>query len=321
MPECPEITILSHYLLTNLKNKIFKQLEIISGKYTHKKLLGSDLLNENYKLKNVESKGKLLWMTFENTKKIEEKIEDKLYLISHLGLTGEWIIINDCDNNNNNNKNIRLQIEIKEKDKKDKKYLCYYDQRNFGNIELTNDYNLVQKKINKLAPDTLHTDFSNTDFENIFMTYIKKSKARKDQLIFKILMNQNINNGLLSGLGNYLTAEILYDCKISPFRTLKSLSHDDIINLAQSIKQIVKLSYFNNTTGYMTNFNEYIEIHKNGILNKFYPNYHDDIKLKKSDQFEFKIYRQKTDPYGNKVEADKTINKGRSTYWVPKIQK
>ncbi len=48
--------------------------------------------------------------------------------------------------------------------------------------------------------------------------------------------------------------------------------------------------------------------------------YHPDIKLGKA-KFKFNIYRQNKDPKGNKVKAEKDIIKGRTTYWVPKIQK
>ena len=34
----------------------------------------------------------------------------------------------------------------------------------------------------------------------------------------------------------------------------------------------------------------------------------------------FKIYMRKIDPYGNKIEKYK-MKSGRTTYWVPKIQK
>jgi len=49
-------------------------------------------------------------------------------------------------------------------------------------------------------------------------------------------------------------------------------------------------------------------------------NYHNDVKLKKDDIFEFKVYRQDEDPYGNEVKGDKIIT-GRTTYWSPIIQK
>jgi hypothetical protein len=71
----------------------------------------------------------------------------------------------------------------------------------------------------------------------------------------------------------------------------------------------------------MSNFESFAETHKLGIISGKYPDYHKDIKLKSTDAFEFKVYRQKTDKLGNKVEQDKTINEGRTTYWVSSVQK
>ena len=296
MPECPEITILSQLLMSKLKGVNFEKLIVTSGKYLKKNLVGSNLI-KNHKLENCDSKGKLLYMTLSNKK-------EKIYLISHLGLTGEW----QFESNNNT----RIKIIT------DKLTLYYNDPRNFGNIEIVSNHDHLKKKLDSLAPDVLKNDF---DLQSLVKEYLSKSLSRKKQLIFKVLMKQNLKDGIVSGLGNYLTPEILYDAKISPFRTIGSLSSIEIKKLSKSIKYIVKLSYYNNNTGYMTNFGDFVNIHKLNIDNKIYPEYHENIKLNKTDKFNFKVYRQDKDPKGNKVDKDKTINKTRTTYWVKNIQK
>jgi formamidopyrimidine-DNA glycosylase len=310
MPEGPEVTILSQYLLTKLKGRLVEKLEVLSGKYSHKKPLeNKDLLNgENkFKIQNVESHGKLMWMTMKNTKN-----NDKLYLISHLGLTGEW----GFSKGNND----RIKITIGNIDNKKKYNLYYADDRNFGNIYIVDDIDDVRKKKDLLAPDALKTGMTLNEFSNIIKKYISKSKTRKNQLIFRVLMNQTIKDGIVSGLGNYLTPEILYRAKISPFRKMDSLTEEDITELFKSMKYIIKLSYYNNTTGYMTNFGQFIKIHKEKINSGKYPVYHQDIKLKEKE-FVFSVYRKNNDPLGNAVEKDKTINKNRTVYWVPAVQK
>ena len=42
-----------------------------------------------------------------------------------------------------------------------------------------------------------------------------------------------------SGIGNYLRCEILYECKISPFRKLSELSLDEIENLYKVSLKII----------------------------------------------------------------------------------
>jgi hypothetical protein len=71
----------------------------------------------------------------------------------------------------------------------------------------------------------------------------------------------------------------------------------------------------------MTHFDDFIDIHKERVLKGIYPDFHNHIKIKNGEKFEFKVYRQKKDPDGNVVEADKTIQKTRSTYYSPKVQK
>ena len=48
--------------------------------------------------------------------------------------------------------------------------------------------------------------------------------------------------------------------------------------------------------------------------------YHPDIKLK-DKTFKFLVYRQKLDPNGNKIKAEKINGSDRTTYWVPTVQK
>lgn len=134
-------------------------------------------------------------------------------------------------------------------------------------------------------------------------------------------MKQNKSDGLVSGLGNYLTPEILYHCKLRPDREMGSLKTNEIINLSKSIKYKTKLSYYNNSTGYMTNFGDFIKLHKERIDNGQYPEYHTDTILKSKEIFEFNVYQKKKDPFGNDVTADKEINKGRTSYWVESVQK
>jgi formamidopyrimidine-DNA glycosylase len=315
MPECPEVTILSHYLNDKLKNKYITKLDVISGKYLNKSILGKKLLDgtEKYKIVNVNSKGKVLYITMYKLDDLNKNIKKYIYLMSHLGMSGEWSFKkSDSD---------RLNVHVESKD--GKKYtLCYVDPRNFGNVEVLDSKDALDKRLNKLAPDVLKTNFTDAEFHEMVKKYLSKSKKRSEQSIFKVLTKQNLVDGIISGLGNYLIPEILYDAKISPYRTIGSLSESDIFILSHSIKYITKLSYYNNTTGYMTNFGSYSSIHKDGIDSGKYDNYHPDIILKSTDIFKFKIYQQKTDPFGNKVNKDKNkkINAERAIHWVSTVQ-
>lgn len=310
MPEGPEVKILSQYLIGKLRGRIISKVEILSGKYTKNEIANIKLFKtpNKYIILNVESHGKLMWFTLESKK--ESK---KIYLVSHLGLTGQWSFYRNDDD--------RVKITIVNQNDDKTYYLYYNDQRNFGNIYIYDNFNHLKNKTNALAPDVLEVNIT----ENEFIKKIKKYNEgkKKDRYIFVVLMDQTIKSGLFSGLGNYLTPEILYNAKISPFTKMKSLSDSKIKTLLKSIKYITKLSYYNNTTGYMSNFGEYIANHKKKIDNGKIPDYHPEIKLSDISKlsFKFSVYGKKVDPFGNTVERDKTINKGRSVYWVPSVQK
>jgi formamidopyrimidine-DNA glycosylase len=314
MPEGPEVTILSQYLLTKLEGRIIEKMEILSGKYSNNKMDNHDLLDgsNEYQVESIDSKGKLMWMTLKNI-----KTNEKIYLTSHLGLTGFWGF--------SEGKNDRLKFTIKDKDKDNKKkyFLYYEDDRNFGNIEIYKyqEKKDLDKKIDDLAIDALKGEYDIDDFVKVYNAFLTKSKKRKEQNITLVLMKQKKSDGIVSGIGNYLVAEILYEAKISPFRTAGSLSDDEIRNLGKAIQYLTKLSYYDNTTGYMTHFDDFIDVHKERIKKSIYPDFHKHIKIKKGEKFEFKVYRQKKDPDGNPVEADKSIQKTRSTYYVPNVQK
>lgn len=306
MPEGPEVTILGEYLNSKTKGKTVLEITILSGKYKRKGINDIEKINKKkYKIKKVDSKGKLMWFELEND-------SNELFITSHLGLAGFWSFYKS--------NNDRIVIKIKN-EKNDKEYNLYFsDPRNFGNIEIVSEDKL-NNKLSLLADDALKCEFTNEEFEEKIIKYLSVSSSRKNQMIFKVLMKQEKNDGLLSGLGNYLTPEILYDCKISPKREIGLLKQEEIHRLAYSIKYIIKLSYYNNFTGYMTNFGNFIEKHKKNIDDGKIKEYHTDVKLKKTDTFQFKVYQQKKDPYGNIVEANKEINKDRTTYWVPSVQK
>ena len=100
--------------------------------------------------------------------------------------------------------------------------------RNFGTMKLCNRCDL-EKKLKKLGPDVITDKITARDFIDIVRS------TKQDKLIGLFLLNQN----KISGIGNYLRSDILFHAKISPFRTLKSLSDKDLEVLLKSINHII----------------------------------------------------------------------------------
>ena len=249
------------------------------------------------KVINIDSHGKFMWFQFENDR----------YLLNTFGLSGMW----GFEKTKNSHIEFVFENNI---------FVYYDDARNFGTFEYDDTQSAFNKKINKLAPDLLKTNFTKEQFVGWFNDFLSKSSRRKDMLIVKVLMNQNKTDGIGAGLGNYLVPEILYRCKISPHRKIGELTDTEIMNMAQIIKQVLKQCYIYNDTGYMEDIKDFVEQHYDGLQKGKYPDYHSEIKIAKGHKFMFFVYRQKVDFLGNKVIAEKIIN-NRTTYWVPTIQK
>lgn len=279
MPEVAEVAITAEILHKKLKGKQMNSFEFISGRYTTKKApeeYGAFVKALPMTVVKVDSIGKFMWM---------ELIGKKTwYVWNTFGLCGSWTTeesdhtraIVSYDNN-----------EI---------YFC--DQIGYGTFKFSKDWNTLNAKCVSLSPDFLKD-------EEFDMQKIKKI----NKPIMKILMDQK---KIGSGIGNYLSTEILYRAKLSPHRLGSSLSNEDLDILEYWIKYVTKLSYVDNHVGYMTEFEDIVK-----------QDYHQDIELEE-ETFDFKIYKKKVDPYGNKVSIDKMDgpekNK-RSAYWVPAIQK
>ena len=277
MPEVCEIVMTSQYLMTKLKNRYITDINILSGRYTHENIVGKNLINKYAPLKiiNVNSKGKFMWFELLN-----EKDNKYIYILNTFGLSGSWLFKDNPSN--------RIKFSIENKDKT-KTYVLYFnDPRNFGTIKITDNIIDLNTKINKLSVDLLKTEFSDDEF----LDWVNNFKS-KDKEIIKILMTQEVNKGIGSGLGNYLAPEILYHAKISPFRTISSLNNNEIINLAQSIRYILKLCYTNNKIGYMEHFKNFIEKHKLGIKSGKYPQYHKKVHINDNIEFQFSVYQKK----------------------------
>ncbi len=282
MPEVCEVALTAEILLKYLKNKILISLDFVSGRFARNAPVGFEDFNKALPLEvvDINSKGKFLW--FDLVDPHDKKLH--WYIWNTLGLTGMWSFFEP--------KYERAIMAFK-----GNKVVYFSDMLNFGTFKFSSDINKLDAKIEKLTPDFLKDSF---DLSSITSYH---------EPVIKILMDQK---KVGSGLGNYLATEVLYRAKISPHRLGNKLSKEDINHLVYWIKYMTKLCYKNNHIGYMIN----LESEANKIPRH---DYHPEIKLKEKE-FEFQIYKQKTDPLGNEVKADKIIRK-RTTYWVPAVQK
>lgn len=313
MPEGVEICIIALYLNDMLSNKQLTDIEILGGRYKKKEFEGYSKIKNALPLtiNSIKSKGKFLFFEFKNN----------TYLLNTFGLEGIWT--NEPDKNNNN---IKITINNYHNDNNyDNNIEMYFnDSRNYGTLKYTENWNVLDGKLNELATDLLKEKYDNSQFyHKIKKCYDKKGKHKK---IVQVLMDQTIN-GVGSGIGNYLVAEILYRCKLSPHITIAEIYLNKKIcdELCFWIKYTMKLSYLTNVGGYFKKMdrqtidwvNNFRILIKNNESHK--DNYHSDIDIG-NDVFDYFVYKKKKDKLGNDVFSDKII-KDRTTWWVQKVQR
>jgi DNA-formamidopyrimidine glycosylase len=304
MPELIEVLVTGQYLNLKISNKIITKINILGGRYKRHKnsLKRFNLVKSLLPLKiiSVNTKGKFLWFELINNNK------KKIFLMNTFGMSGKWSFKKEKHSN--------IEIIFKNKNK-----IYFTDVRNFGTIKFDSKKEL-DKKLNCLGPDLLQEKINSNIIKKRFFNLIKKFPKKKNKEIVKVLMNQTNKNGIGSGIGNYLAPEILYRAKISPHTKIIDIYNDDklIKKLTKYIKYVLKLAYIKNEIGYMINLIDFSSKHQKLIKKGKLPNYYPKVKLNE-DEFDFLVYGQNEDPYGNTIKKDKII-KGRTTYWVPNVQ-
>ena len=267
MPEGPEVKTTVDFLKTYEGKKLTK-LTVLSGRYTKKPI--DNINNPTWRLplnlETVNCKGKFIYFCLQNN----------VFFFNTLGMTGMW------SNNVSNYSRIKLEFD-------GTLPLYYNDVRNFGTFKIALNSNDLDKKLKSIGPDFLKDGWG----PETFYTLLKK---KPNKTITEFLMNQKN----VSGIGNYLKAERLYDSKISPHRLCCHITSDEADRLFDSCRRIIQLSY---KTGGATIQNYRKPNGKKGLYSQ-----------------RFAVYNQKTAPCGNDIVKEKTLDK-RTTHWVPAIQK
>lgn len=266
MPEGPEVRLTVDFLNKSLQNKNITNWVFTGGKYT-------DVFPDGYQefdiglpllVKTINCKGKFIYMI------LSDENDNEYYIFHSLMMTGRW--------QKNYDKYCKWFVDID-----NNTTIWYRDTRSFGTLIFTKNSSLLTKKLNELGPDIMTPEFT----LEIFIKLLKKYNNRN---ICSFLMDQYV----ISGCGNYIKSEVLYDAKISPLRKTSELSNDEIYLLYQALCVIPRVSYNNK-----------------GLSLR---DYADENGKQGYQERNLKIY--------GKRSARKTkTSDGRTTYWDPDIQK
>jgi len=266
MPEGPEVLKNTDFLNNELCGKNIVDTKIVSGRYLrHGPFDGFNVMkNKKLKINDVKCKGKFIYFNF----------SDGSSLWSTLGMSGVW--------QNKPTKHNRFII------KTDDTIIYYNDTRNFGTLKYVLSSLELSKKLSSLGPDILGSHINQNKVRERFL-------KKPNKTIAECLMDQSV----ISGVGNYLKAEILYACKISPNRLCKDISVQDYALIINTSRKIAKLSY---------------EMGGATLSTYRQPNGKKGLYTRR-----FAVYNQKISPCGFEVVKEKTHDK-RTTHWVPSVQ-
>ena len=293
MPELPEVETVRRGLEQKLNNFIIKKVEVCrdstvafpSEKDKFIEGLQNSLLNK------WDRRGKYL---IAQLKKFESKdirfpcgksSKNNGSLIVHLRMTGYFKFI---EGSTQPCKHTRIRLF----DNKNNE-LRYIDVRSFGQMwwikEGLSPYTII-KGLGSLGPEPFSKEFD--------ATYLKKVISKRTKSIKAVLLDQTI----VAGIGNIYADESLYSAGISPFREAKTIKKYELINLKESIVNVLKKSIGSGGTTF-SDFRDLAGENGNfGLQTNVYRR--TGKKCRKCENF---IERQKI--------------AGRSTHWCPNCQK
>jgi len=90
-----------------------------------------------------------------------------------------------------------------------------------------------------LGPDTLPYP-EQSWAESTFLSGLNEAQNREREIGAALL-----DQGLLAGIGNYLRAEILYECRLDPWRKIGALTSENLSDLNREIPRVVRSAYEN----------------------------------------------------------------------------
>jgi len=233
MPEINEVRQYANFLKSKFKHTKITEIKILNGRYKkHGPFQYYDELKKYLPIKvlDVKTKGKFMYMI----------LEHNLYLFSTLGLSGGWIfqktqtskyehpiILEFLDKKNIDSYMATSIKHLNVEFKTSIGSMYFYDTLSFGTLKVINNDKELEKKLNTIGPDIMD---EKTDF-TVFEESINKIKNKKKPIGI-VLMDQKT----ISGIGNYLRADILWLSKISPFRKVINLDNGELKSIFHNAK-------------------------------------------------------------------------------------
>jgi len=279
MPEGPEVRVVADFLRLVLLNKHVYQIIDVKNIYT-----STDILY----VCDIQTKGKNIVLIMQRSD------YNFVFFRCHLKMEGAWYKSDTCSSD----KHLKIALQLADY------FVCFSSSRFYTFERLSVDD--LRSKLNLFGPDVLQTAlFLTKNIESLYETNLFTLEYFLDLVTRKRLAKKTVGSLLLeqkymSGIGNYMRAEILYLARISPKRQLQHLSREDVETLYSLILNYSYRCYL---------------CQGHSIYTFKVPS---EIRRQYSDTIPFNVYGRKEDNFGYEVVREKLG--GRMIHWVPTIQ-
>jgi formamidopyrimidine-DNA glycosylase len=204
MPELPEVeTIrlqLSHYLP-------FKIDSVSTTSGLKQNILHTDLHIKNKTITTINRKGKMLDFVF----------DDGSHLLSHLGMTGTWLIGATIKAGKHTHLTLKGPHHT----------LAYDDPRRFGHMYYYTGEE-AEKKLSELGMDLADPNFS--------LKYLTDAIKRYPERALKVTL---LDQKLFAGSGNYIANEICARAGIRPSRKCSAVKKAEFPKILKAIHAVI----------------------------------------------------------------------------------
>ena len=277
IPEGPELKHSRDSLREILLEKRLRKVEVVGGRYLKKSIDGmeefvSEATAPPPTIDSVDVKGKFMWWSVGEWK-----------LFCTYGMSGQWTRAAV-------DKNTAVSIWVDNADGSNLFRINFRDPRRFGTLKFVKNNSELQKKLDSLGPDVLDDTPMTPEI------FAERLLIKPRRTIAEALMDQSC----VSGVGNYLKAEILYRAKVSPHRKIIDMNAQEIYSLWQNSIDAARESYADHGASIRT----YRTVENTAGRGQFY----------------FRAYSKKKCPENHDITSEDT-NDGRTSWWCPECQK
>jgi len=280
MPEGPEVRRITDQLTKQTRGGTLEIIDFCDARYTPggtqmRDEIGSLVIALPVKIEKVACHGKFIYWEL-----------DGFVIFQTLGMSGTW-------RQRKPSKHHRLTFNITKANGK-KSALHYKDARCFGTFKIFSGVkaqeNLTTKLSKELGPDLLSNRVTEPS------EVITRFRKHNSKTLCEVLMNQRV----FAGIGNYLKAEILYECKLSPHTKVEDLDDFGILNLYRVCRMHIHAAY----AAKGASLQDYVM----------------PDGSKGGQQYRFKVYRRKVCNHCAEVIKQQRTKDKRTTWWCPSCQ-